>query len=118
VRCRGKLALAFVALCACEVGPTVYLDTPPDGALLADADAPPTGKAGKYFCLSNDDCADESKKVRCNVAESECVECLADGDCAAPERPFCRTSDLKCIECREDGDCAAPRTCDPMGHCM
>ena len=57
------------------------------------------------------DCGDQI----CNPADGECVDCLADADCA---QGFCsEAGGNTCVECLLDGQCAAGQVCD-NGQCV
>ena len=64
------------------------------------------------LCEQNSDCSSAAAPV-CDVTANMCVQCLANGDCHAPN-PVCNTASDLCVGCQSTTDCTSPATpvCD------
>lgn len=78
---------------------------------------------GPYKCKKAEDCVfdgggfDGSTSTVCEVEAGACVECVADGDCAAKQAktPICQAH--ACRACKTDAECPDPNICMTDGHC-
>ncbi len=67
-------------------------------------------------CDRLSECAGTPSTPVCDAHAHRCVECVADGDCAAPT-PHCDTAIARCVECFDSTQCtAATSLCDPIEH--
>ena len=79
----------------------------PECEVTADCDAGQvcnTAEGTCVECLADLDCP--SGRPTCNTVNNTCVplECQNDGECTAPEAPFCISNE--CLECQNNGDCS------------
>ncbi|MFO0577656.1 MAG: putative metal-binding motif-containing protein [Polyangia bacterium] len=68
-------------------------------------------------CLADGDCAGITGKPRCK-GQNSCVQCLADGDCMGAT-PGCDTGTNSCVECTTNAHCAGVAgkpVCDTTAH--
>ncbi|MBI4704449.1 MAG: hypothetical protein HY744_25380 [Deltaproteobacteria bacterium] len=73
------------------------------------------GKCGVQYAPAGSECHDAGGQ-RCND-QGECVQCLANDDCAAP-KALCNLPKGNCVECLVKSDCdAKPGTACSLGAC-
>ncbi|MGE0791632.1 MAG: hypothetical protein AB7S26_38510 [Sandaracinaceae bacterium] len=113
------LAVALACACdgaGCPDGSVAALDrcVRPDGAPPRDAgDRDAVSDAGNTDAGSCGACS--SPTPVCDESTGDCVECLAENDCASnTAEPHCDTINHVCVACRDRDDCTDPMTpvCD------
>lgn len=62
-------------------------------------------------CMANEQCA----TLSCNPVSHTCSGCITNADCSAPT-PFCDGDDRKCVECSSAAQCSGGQVCAFEAH--